>query len=224
MRFFIGIPCYRDCERLRKTVDSLLQHTVTPCELAVQVSPQSVVANRNAILKAARSYDADYVCFSDDDVDFSPEWDAKLLAHMGPGIGQTAPFLLYPDGSVCTAWIDIADGFTPYQVGHKGPEYPEMRECWLVPGVCGCVSVFSKEFLDTVDWKFDDQYTGSQFEDVDQTLTVRRNGFSVLYNGEVALTHDPVGGTPRHNAENYEKLKAKWEDWIESNQWNLTSS
>lgn len=224
MRFFIGIPCYRDCERLWKTVDSIRQHTVTPCELVAQVYPQSVVENRNELLRSAKAYDADYVCFSDDDVDFTPEWDAKLLSRMEPGIGQTAPLLLYPDGSVCNAWIDIADGFMPYQVGWKGAIHPEMKEVWLVPGVSGCVSIFSREFLDSVDWKFDDQYTGSQFEDVDQTLTVRKNGFTVLYNGEVTLTHHPVGGTPRHNAENYEKLKAKWEDWIESNQWNSTTS
>lgn len=224
MRFFIGIPCYRDCERLRTTVESISQHTVTPCELNVQIYPQSVVANRNVLLQRAKEYDADFVCMSDDDVDFTPGWDEKLLSRMEPGIGQTGPLLLYPDGKVFTAWIDIADGFQPYQVGWKGEILPEMRECWYVPGVSGCVSVFSRGFLDSVDWKFDTQYTGSQFEDVDQTLTVRKNGFHVLYNGEVALTHDPVGGTPRHNAENYEKLKAKWEDWVEENKWNSMTS
>lgn len=224
MRFFIGIPCYRDCERLRKTVESIQQHTVTECELVAHIQPQSVVANRNEILRKAKEYDADFVCMSDDDVDFTPGWDEKLLARMEPGVGQTAPLLLYPDGKVFTAWIDINDGFSPYQVGQGGKVYPEMRECWYAPGVCGCVSIFSREFLDSVNWEFDAQYTGSQFEDVDQTLTVRRNGFHVLYNGEVCLTHCQQNDTPRHNIENYEKLKRKWENWVEENQWNSMSS
>lgn len=217
MRFFIGIPCYRECERLSATIESITKNTVTPCEFVAYICPQSVVGNRNELLKQAKAYNADYVCMSDDDVDFTPGWDEKLLARMEPGIGQTAPLLLNPDGTVFTAWIDFHPGFIPYQVGCKGQVLPEMRECYYAPGVCGCVSIFSKDFLDSVGWKFDDQYTGSQFEDVDQTLTVRKNGFNVLYNGEVSLTHHQQNDTPRHNVENYEKLEKKWAQWVEDN-------
>lgn len=224
MRFFIGIPCYRDSPRLRETVDSLQENTATECELQIRICPQSVVKNRNELLQKAKKYDADFVCLTDDDVDFTPEWDAKLLSRMEPGIGQTGPLLLDPQGKVWSAWIDYGEGFSPYQVGMGSDVLPEFQVVATAPGLCGCVTIYSREFLDSVDWAFDDRYDTSQFEDVDQTLTVRERGFHTLYNGEVSVTHCCSGSTPRNNVENFTKLRDKWAEWVKENQWNSTTS
>lgn len=199
-------------------MDSLYANTITPFELIREVREDSVVNNRNRILESARG--SDFVCFSDDDVDFTHGWDGGLLTHMvnDPTIGQAGPRLMFPDGKVCSAWVGVEpECFKLWQVGHQEHLKPEHLAIGNPTALCGCVTIFSKAFLDSVDWTFDNQYETSQFEDIDQTLTVRKQGFRLLYNGTVQVIHDQGKTSPRDPTANYYKLRAKWWEWVRNN-------
>ncbi|HTU91473.1 MAG TPA: hypothetical protein VMF69_15430 [Gemmataceae bacterium] len=220
-RLFIGIPCYQENERLARTLAFLQERTVLPHILEVHVAKQSVVKNKNALLAEARKWKTDYVCLCDDDIEPETEWDSKLVhtleqveRRLGTRIGQTTPRLIYPDGRIFNAWINVY--IDPIQKGllldgYDGkPDNEVYHTLAIVGALAGTLTIFSRALLDAVDWTFDDRYERSQFEDFDQSFTCRDLNFSLLYNGLVEVTHHTMRVNPRASEDNFAKLRDKW--------------
>lgn len=221
---FIGIPCYQERPILRQTVDFLKSRTATPHQLEVNIAKQSVVKNKNALLAKAKASGAEYICLCDDDIEPPSGWDVKLIDAMkeytekcGKQVGQTSPQIIYPDGNVFCAWINmdlnVRDPNASVDVAQNANGMtPEIyQSTGLVGGVAGTLTIFHRDFLNSVEWHFDDRYERSQFEDNDQSLSCRDLGFQVLYVGECAVRHfvSPTRN-PRARSENLQKLFDKW--------------
>jgi hypothetical protein len=220
---YIIIPAYADSSKLRRTVDVIERSTALPFTLDVQIAAQSVVANKNAALKRAALSGARFVAFCDDDVEPDIAWDELLLAavtratrHTRRIIGQVSPRLLYPDGRLFSAWLNIY--FDPSGGRHRidNPGHGESDSAvysaelfaGALPGTC---TIFDSRFLESVGWHFDDRYERSQFEDIDQSLTCRWHGFELLYAGSVRAIHHMEAQNPRASVENRRLLLEKWE-------------
>jgi hypothetical protein len=219
---FIGIPCYRESESLKRTVAALTRNTRVAHILDVQVAKQSVVLNKNELLKRARQAGADYVSFCDDDVEPELGWEEKLIhgieeVHQRTRhrVGQSSPRFVYPDGSLFCTWVNIylspvGDDhymFLPGAVEVDAELYHTSAFVGALPGTC---TIFTADFLEKVGWSFDTRYETSQFEDIDQSLTCRDLGFKLLYNGHVRVVHHYPKSNPRTIGGNWGRLVEKW--------------
>jgi len=219
---FIGIPAYKESKSLDETIRFIRERSHVPHRFEAHVAKQSVVKNKNALLRMAKSSGAKYVCFCDDDIEPEPGWDACLLESLQQyqsrtrvSIGQTSPRILYPDGRLFCAWVNVY--FDPEKKEHRlsnpGAADLDMEVfhsqvfVGALPGTC---TVFSAEFLDRVDWQFDERYEKSQQEDVDQSLTCRSLGFALLFNGRTHVVHHVKQQTPRAGGVNLQRFYDKW--------------
>jgi glycosyltransferase involved in cell wall biosynthesis len=221
-RLFIGIPCYQESDSLKRTVEFISRNTEMPYTLEVHVARQSVVRNKNELLKKARASGADYVCLCDDDVEPEPGWAEKLIRGVEEvqkntrwRVGQTGPLIVYPDHTIFYPWINVHFNFTAHRhviapASWQTPVEDVHRTILEAGALAGTLTVFTRPFLDRVGWTFDDRYEKSQYEDIDQSLTCRSEGFLALYNGTVSVIHHALGASPRSVSENYEKLIEKW--------------
>ncbi len=232
---FIGIPCYQESEMLHRTVRAIERTSEWPHHLEVHIAPQSVVKNKNALLAKTRTLQPRYVAFCDDDIEPEQGWDRKLITALeyfqhkyGLRIGQTTPLLLLPDGEVFSLWVNITidpekkTGQT--SSWRYGPYHSYYRAYGLVPALAGTCTIFTSDFLHQVDWRFDERYEKSQYEDLDQSLVCRELGFQLLYNGYVTVIHHQPKISPRDPERNkirfFEKWSAKpWLSMSVSHQW-----
>ena len=221
---YIGIPAYQDSARLLETLEWLKRNTLMPYLIDVQIEKQSVVLNKNAILTRARQSGAQYIAFCDDDVEPEYGWDQKLVNGLRTAterrkrpFGQTSPLILFPDLKVQFSWVnvffDVLDGrhsISPQNWGLPNEKAPKvLLECGALPGTC---TLFTSEFLETINWEFDDRYPQSQYEDIDQSLTCRAAGFQLLHNGTVSAIHYQKFVHPRSEHDNLDRLIEKWSD------------
>jgi hypothetical protein len=219
---FAGIPCYQESANLTRSVETISKRAHLPIQLEVHVAKQSAAKNKNALLEKAKHSSAKYILICDDDVEPGEAWDValvepleRLAARTRQRIGQTAPYLVYPDGTLFCTWLNIY--FDPNQQEHGldcpgwGNVDPALfRTQALVGALPGTFTIFTRECLDSIDWHFDERYEKSQYDDLDQSLACRDAGFSLLYNGLVNVTHHAAHATPRSTHENKTKLLEKW--------------
>ena len=212
----IGIPCYEDTDGARKTCLSI--QATSNAEVLVAASTGSVVVNRNAILRVCKDTNEQYIGFSDDDVEFLPGWEEEIIKAFSytERVGQVGPLCLQPDGKVWSAWVDFKPNCEPYQAGYGMDVCEAVEQIGVAPALTGCVSVFSRDFLDSIDWRFDERYEVSQFEDVDQSLTVRDCGFAPVYCGKAKIIHHftPKEGDKSFINRNYSRYLNKWGAWL----------
>lgn len=204
----VCIPCYDRRDSRRTLVRSIL--TCPDAAPMVCESKYSVVKNKNLLLERARKSSYDYIAFADDDIELTPGWEAMLEGfNVLPNIGQVGPLLLRDDGKVWSAWVDF-NGLIPFQAGMGMDVSDGVKQIGTCPALCGAFTIFNRKFLDIIDWKFDDRYSTSQIEDIDQSLTVRESGFLPLYYGECSATHRPANTTPRDCSGNLKLFIDKW--------------
>jgi hypothetical protein len=219
---FVGIPCYQESEKLHHSVATISKRAEFPFRLEVHVAKQSAARNKNALLQKAKESGAKYVCLCDDDVEPQQGWDAALIAPIERllidgkiRIGQTAPYLVYPDGALFCTWLNIY--FDPNLKEHSlycpgwSEVDPKLFHTQAVVGALpGTFTIFTSECLAAIGWKFDERYERSQYDDLDQSLSCRDAGYSLLYNGLVTVTHHAAHSSPRSTHENKTKLLDKW--------------
>src|ERR1043166_2706440 len=219
---FIGIPCYQDSESLQKTVQAIERTTAVPHELQVHVAKQSVVRNKNDLLKKARASGAKYVCLCDDDVEPEKSWSEKLIdgieevhARTHRRVGQTSPLFIYPDGSIFCLWVNVTilidlENVIIEATAARSTVVDSHRAMLEAGALAGTLTIHTREFLDQIDWKFDERYEKSQHEDIDQSLSCRSKGFMSLYKRHVTVIHHTQATSPRSGHENHQKLISKW--------------
>jgi hypothetical protein len=219
---FVAIPAYQESDSLQRTIEFFRRRTAGVHVIQPFVMTQSVVANKNMLLEAARLSNASYVAISDDDVEPEPGWDEQIIGAMqrvtaesGRRVGQAAPRMILPDGRIFSLWANVHLQSDPSKswvkpVKFSQPDDAAYRATLFVGAVPGTLSVFSRDALDAMSWRFDDRYLRSQYDDIDQSLECRRLSFEVLYVGDTSIIHHTQQATPRAANENYEKLLQKW--------------
>jgi hypothetical protein len=219
---FIAIPSYQDSQALQNTAQFIRERTTNTFVLDLEIAKLDVVKNKNALLLRARDSGAKYIAFGDDDVEPQLGWDKLLIDGMnhvqtttGRKIGQTGPRFLFPDGKVFALWMDVY--FDPQQKEHiilpayfGGDDLPFIQTSIFVGALPGTLSIFRREVLEEMNWRFDDRYVKSQDDDVDQSLECRTRGYSAFYNGNVSVIHHTKKVSPRASEENRRKLIEKW--------------
>lgn len=179
----------------------------------------TVIANaRNlgfaaACNQGAAAAAADAVVFLNNDTEPSDGWlDALLDAAEAPDVGIVGARLLYPDGTIQHAGIELVDGVPDHPFRFAAADLPDAncrRDLDMVTGAC----LLAKRSLFEEIGGFDTCYVNG-VEDVDLCLKAREAGYRVVYEPAALLTHHE-GQTPGrfdHVSQNLEKFFDRWRD------------
>lgn len=194
---------------LDRCVQSILAAGIPESQIHVIDQPASAAANRNAgMFQCTRRY----VCFVDDDVEFVEADTLETLLRVAheTGAAMIGPRLLDSDNKLyCAAPYFDEEGFPkPRGIGEadQGQYDFRMRTPWL-PSTC--LLMAREVALAAPPWNED--YTGSQLEDVDFCLQARSRGFECLYEGSVAVRHHNLQRNYRFSA-NLPYYRARWKN------------
>ncbi len=162
----------------------------------------------------------DYLLFLNNDTIPLPGWLPALVDTLDrhPKVGAVGARLVYPDGKLQEAGaVVFADG-TAANVGRgddpSRPEYNRLVEVDYASGACLLVRASAFRAAGG----FDARYAPAYYEETDLCFTLRRMGYSVVYNPAATVIHfgsttaglDPSAGMRRYLAVNREKFRAKW--------------
>ena len=152
-------------------------------------SPESFCAesNNDAIKYSIREYDPDYIVRLDNDILITDrEWLTKMVAaaESDPDIGLESCKLLYPDGKIQHAGIDL--GLIPKTRGRGEPDSGQYDGVEEVGAVIGAMFFMRRSAVDRVGL-IDENLLG--LEDVDYGYEMRKHGYKVVYNGAVSAIH-----------------------------------
>lgn len=199
----IIIICYEKTPALDRCIKSIKEHTRDYNLIAVE-GKRSAAENRNMALSKVRS---DWFVMMDDDVTVTPGWLTALLECADEDIGQIQPKVLYADGRIFAAEkVFIAPSGENVVVGAEEKDdgrYDYIRAAELLSGTCG---LYNKKILKSC--SFDVKYRGSQWEDCDFSMQIRKSGFVLLYCGKSTVYHEHLYRSPAK--ENSLYFKDKW--------------
>ncbi len=154
-----------------------------------------------------------YLLFLNNDTEVSPEWIAPLLkAIEQPGIGVIGCKLLYPDGTIQHAGIEMIQGVPDHPFRHAPADFPDAnrpREMDMVTGAC--LLMPRKLFFPLLG--FDEAFLNG-VEDVDLCLRARMAGYRVFYEPRACALHRE-GQTPgrfQHARRNLNLFSRRWRD------------
>jgi glycosyltransferase involved in cell wall biosynthesis len=184
----VCIPAYGFTPKLYRTTWSIGTTIDLPgCQLIIHAAKQSVAANRNACLRAARN---DVICFVDDDVLLPGGWLSAFVATLQswPAVGAVGPRITGVAGQAQNTMSNIAE---------------DQRVSAVIPGTVLC---YSRERVGGL--KFDEDYEGSQWEDTDWCMQVRSMGLDTICLGNVHVLHD--NGMVNGRGEVWERNKARF--------------
>ncbi len=181
----IAIICYERTSALDGCIKSIKDHT-RDYNIIVVEGKRSAAENRNIALSKLKS---DWFVMMDDDVAVDPGWLDRLLECRDDGIGQIQPKVLYPDGRIFAAekvFTTLSGKNTVVGGGEEDKgQYDYIRAAELLSGTC---SLYNKNILNKC--VFDIKYGGSQWEDCDFSMQIRKNGFTLLYCGKSTVRHE----------------------------------
>jgi len=166
----------------------------------------ATACNQGAMASCGR-----YLLFLNNDTEVSPAWLAPLLqAVEQPAVGVVGCKLLYPDGTIQHAGIELIRGVPDHPFRFAPSDMPEAnrpREMDMVTGACLLIPRtlffpllgFDETFLNGV-------------EDVDLCLRARMAGFRVFYEPRASAFHRE-GQTPgrfQHARRNLQLFFTRW--------------
>ena len=153
-----------------------------------------------------------FLVFLNNDTVPTAGWLESLIdcAQSDEEVGIVGSKLLYPDGTIQHAGIEIINGIPDHPLRHSPGDAPEanvLRELDMVTGAC----VLIKKEIFAKCRGFDEKYRNG-VEDVDLCLKVRNNGYKVIYNPKSTLFHHEgkTAGRFDHVRENLEIFYQRW--------------
>jgi len=195
----IVIPCYERTEMLEECLKNLEKYTDNYNLILIE-GKRSAAENRNLGISKVSS---DWFVMLDDDIIVTPNWLDKLLELRREDVGQIQPRVLFLSGEIFSAGISFG-GLHLIHHGYKekgGYEYVCERDL-----LNGCCSLYNSKILKYC--RFDENYRGSQFEDLDFSMQIRKAGFKLIYCGTTSVYHRVC--LRNLNLENEEYFYKKW--------------
>jgi len=201
----IFVICYERTPTLNHCLQSIKKHTSNIAHRVIVIEgKKSAAENRNIALSKVRS---PWFVLMDDDVIVTNGWLDTLLNYISPEIGQIQPKILFPNGKVFVAEKVFITPWGENRVVGKGEkdkgQFDYVRIVELLSGTC---SLYNSAILK--DCKFDINYKGTQWEDCDFSMQIKKSGFYLLYCGKSVVYHHHFYRNPVNK--NYEYFKEKW--------------
>lgn len=173
----------------------------------------AVACNQGAA--AART---DQLVFVNNDIEVFEGWLEPLLETLAaPAVGAVGAKLLFPDGTLQHAgvdlvWDDRLDTLAGIHRWYRRPaDLPEANELKTAAAVTGAVLAVARPVFESVG-AFDTAYWNGN-EDVDLCLSIWETGLSVVYDPRsVSVHHESVSGPERFTKvdENVRRLTQRW--------------
>lgn len=196
----------RSTRQLERCLESLRRAGVADDAIHVVAEQQSSARNRNeGFARTTRPF----VCFLDDDVEVHPgSVEALLAALESEQADLAAPRVVYPNGTIYCAepYFDVNRYPVPRGLGE--PDDGRYRGVSLAPWLPTTMMVIRREVAVAVNG-FDEDFVGSQMEDIDFCLKARQRDFRCVYVGTAAVTHFNHQRNDRFD-ENFRLLLHKW--------------
>lgn len=172
--------------------------------------------------QGARVSSRDVVVFLDNDTEVQPGWLEALLDELDhrPEVGAVGARLLYPDGTVQHAGVDLVlgpDGVLDSVhrgLGAPGDD-PVVPDRCTVPVVTGALLAVRRDAFWAVGG-FDDRYWNGN-EDVDLCLSLGAAGWRVVYRPDSCAVHHNSAPGPERFAkvsDNRRRLHERWADRV----------
>lgn len=203
----IIVICYLRSRFLDECLKSIQRNTEN-FNLITICAKKSAAKNRNEGLKKVKS---DWFVMLDDDVIVTPEWLNILLSFKKNDIGQISPKILYKNDRIFSADIELINGHPTAVEGFNKKDngsYDYVRESELLPGTC---SLYNSKILKKC--RFDENYQGSQQEDIDFSMQIKEAGFKLLYCGKSQVYHENLKRRS-YSELNLTLFKGKWLHYI----------
>ena len=199
----IIMPIYHRNVNTEKSIQSIKDYTQNYNLILVE-KMNSTAQNINEGLAQVKS---EWFVIIDDDIFVSPGWLEKLKEHRNKDVGQIQPKILYPIGRMIWS-ADV--GLNPLrQKGHLSldqGQFNYIKEAEMLTGGC---CLYNSEILKK-GIKEDENYKGSQFNDIDFTMQIRKAGYKLIYNGNCEVVHLHMFRQP--NRDNCKIFYSKWGD------------
>ena len=209
MRMLKDSPDY--CrKRLDICLRSLKEAGISGDSIYVIEKRQSSAANRN---EGVRLSSKPLICFLDDDVEImSPDLFTVLLERLNSlDVGLVGPKIVTDQGLIYCADPYFNEESMPNPRGLGEYDKGQYDYSSIVPWLPSTVLLTKREVYLSVGG-FDENYIGSQHEDVDFCLRARSRGFQCCYTGEVVVKHFNCSRNNNHSA-NYGYFKRRWEKY-----------
>ena len=206
MRAFKHSPNYSR-KRLECCIQSLIDSGISKDSIHVIEKQQSSAANRNeGIQKSSKPF----ICFSDDDVEIiSGNIFEVLLRKLEQyNVDLIGPKIITADGKIFCADPAFDEQLMPSPKGLFEPDNGHYDYSSFVPWLPTTFLITRREVCQSIGG-FDENYVGSQHEDVDFCLKARSRGFRCSYVGEVSVKHYNCARNNSFSA-NYQYFENRW--------------
>lgn len=205
MRLFRRSPGHSR-RQLDRCLASLREHGIADDAIHVVERRQSSAANRNEGFRRTRR---PFVAFLDDDVELVSDAPLILLRELIERRGDLAsPKILDPQGRIYCADPFFDPMMKPVPKGLGDADTGTLDYVSEVPWLPSTMLLIRREVFPAVGG-FDEDYVGSQMEDVDFCLRARQRGFRGYYVGTAAITHFNQQRNDSFD-ENFARFVAKW--------------
>ena len=230
----IIIPVFNRVEFTKKCIEAILRNTPSELYEIIVIDNASSdetkmflsnIENRIKIIynetnigfakacnQGAKLANGEFLVFLNNDTIPVAGWLESMVAYAEKDdeIGVIGSKLLYPDGTIQHAGIELINGVPDHPFRNAPGDMPEantMRELDMVTGAC---LLIKKEIFERCNG-FDENYRNG-VEDVDLCLKVRELGFKVVYNPQSILYHHEgkTAGRFDHVRENLELFFKRW--------------
>lgn len=203
----IVVICYQKTPIMEKCLKSIKKYTEN-FRLILICNKKSASENRNSGLRKIKS---DWFVMLDDDVIVTPGWLDNLLYYRRKDVGQISPKILYPDNRLFAADIKLVKGHPTAVKGFgkkDNSDYNYVKEAELLVGTC---SLYNSAILEKC--RFDENYKGSQQEDIDFSMQIKAAGYKLLYCGKSHVYHENLK-RQSYSDLNLKLFKGKWLPYI----------
>lgn len=169
-----------------------------------------------------------YLLFLNNDTEVTSGWaDALVRTFIDfPGTGFVGSKLVYPDGSLQEAGGIIWSDGSAWNFGrNQNKDLPIYNYAREVDYCSGASIMVPKSIFDKLGG-FDEHYLPAYCEDCDLALSIRENGYRVIYQPHSVVIHhegitsgtDTTSGAKAYQVENTKKLFNRWKEKIEHHQ------
>lgn len=221
----IIVPVYEwNKEDRNKFIKMIQESTHVPIGLLIMEFKQSVAQNRNAGLKIST---APYILFMDNDVIVNEGWLEKLIEYIqivqplvwtdstngGPSgtYDIISPRFVNSNGKINLGLIHRNNLNMPCTENMNEDDNGQQNIIKEVNCLSGTCFMMKRKVFEKVGF-FDENYLGSQFEDVDYMYLANQAGFKLLFCGAVKVIHNQhlTNTSSDIFKHNYEYFKSRW--------------